>query len=400
MNLKEMLAKAKARLVEVKAAVDAGDDAKLEELSDAVAEVERLQAALAEADKAAGILAKLVNTGEGDPDEPADADAAAKSARTVGAKMAEIVKEKGIKAGKTFTVSAKAAGDANATAAGYAPVTTEYIEEPVKGARRAMTVADLFTQEPTTKSAVTYFVEGAVEGSITTVGEGKAFPKLHFGDPTPQTDALKKIGCVYKDTDELLDDAPRLAASIDERADYLMDVIEEDQLVSGDGTGSNLTGLLNRSGIQTASATGMEAAIKAIKKAKVGIKKNTPGFRADGLLINDEDWNDLTDVQDANKQFLAGGPFYGAYGNGSVAEEPPLWGLRVVPTQAVPKGTMVVGAFRLGGSVIRKGGRVVDMTNSDADDFDNGLIAFRPSERLALAVRYPAAFVKLTVTGA
>ena len=66
-----------------------------------------------------------------------------------------------------------------------------------------------------------------------------------------------------------------------------------------------------------------------------------------------------------------------------------------MPTQAVPKGTCIVGAFYLGGSVIKKDGRVVDITNSDVDDFEHGRIAIRPSERMALAVRYPAAFVKI-----
>lgn len=333
------------------------------------------------------------------------------AARTLGEKAAAAVAAKSIERGQRFSVSSDAkAGETttptpapkpSARPASYSPAITEVRPDVLEGARRPLTVADLFAQETTTESAVTYFVEGPVTGTPTAVGEGGAFPILEFGDPVANTDALKKIGCVYKDTDELLADAARLAQSIDNRAEYLLDITVEDQLLSGDGTGNNIQGLLNRSGLQTATATSMEAAIKAIKKAKVGVKKNTPGFRADGLLINDEDWDELTNAQDANKQFLAGGPFYGAYGsNNGPAEEPPLWGLRVVPTQAIPKGTMVVGAFKLGGSVIRKGGRVIDMTNSDGNDFDNGIVAFRPSERLALAVRYPAAFVKLTVTQA
>lgn len=326
------------------------------------------------------------------------------AARTLGEKAAAAVAAKSIERGQRFSVSsdaAKADPKPNARPASYNPAITEVRPDVLEGARRTLTVADLFAQETTTESAVTYFVEGPVTGTPTAVGEGAAFPILEFGDPVANTDALKKIGCVYKDTDELLDDAARLAQSIDNRAEYLLDITVEDQLLSGDGTGNNIQGLLNRSGLQTATATSMEAAIKAIKKAKVGVKKNTPGFRADGLLINDEDWDELTNAQDANKQFLAGGPFYGAYGsNNGPAEEPPLWGLRVVPTQAIPKGTMVVGAFKLGGSVIRKGGRVIDMTNADGNDFDNGIVSFRPSERLALAVRYPAAFVKLTVTQA
>lgn len=338
-------------------------------------------------------------------------------ARTLGEKAAAAVTAKGIERGTRFSVSSadvKAEGDTpttptttttehspNARPTGYAPAITEVRPDVLEGARRPLTVADLFAQETTSDSAVTYFVEGAVTGAPTAVGEGGEYPKLEFGDPTPKTDALKKIGCVYKDTDELLDDAERLAQSIDNRAEYLLDITVEDQLLTGNGTGNNIEGLLNRSGLQTATCVGMNAAIKAIKKAKVGIKKNTPGFRADALLINDEDWDELTNAQDANNQFLAGGPFYGAYGNSNgPVEEPPLWGLRVVPTQAIAKGTMVIGAFKLGGSVIRKGGRVIDMTNSDGTDFDKGVVAFRPSERLALAVRYPAAFVKLTVTAA
>ncbi len=328
------------------------------------------------------------------------------SARTLGQQAVDAMKAKGVtERGTRFDVTtkpdSKTAGDPQLRPTGYMPAITEVRPDVLEGARRPMTVADLFAQETTDKAAVTYYVEGAVQGEITTVGEGQAYPLLTFGDPTAVTDPLKKIGCVYKDSDELIEDAPRLKQSIDNRAEYLMDIKEEDQLLSGNGQGNNITGLLNRSGLQLATATSIEAALDAIKTAKAGIRKNTPGFRADGLLVNDEDWDALTSIKDNNKQYLAGGPFYGAYGsNNGPVDEPPLWGLRVVPTQAIAKGTMVIGAFKLGGSVIRKGGRVIDITNSDGTDFENGLVAFRPSERLALAVRYPAAFVKLSIVPA
>lgn len=389
MNLEERL----AELIEQLEAAETIEDARairdqIDELLDQI-DVAEEKAAILENMKSR--RAVTVKAGDGNTDD-----------LTIGQKAAIAVIAKGATGKEKFTVSsanAKAATDPNGRPTGdYFDVLTEYKPDVIEGARRPLTVADLFAAETTEKAAVTYFIEGAVEGSITTVKEGGKYPTLSFGDPTSQTDALKKVGCVYKDTDELLDDAPRLAQNIDNRADYLMDITEEDQLLSGDGQGNNIVGLLKRNGLQVATCTSIEAAIDAIKSAKSGIKKNTPGFRADGLLINDEDWDELTSTKDANKQYLAGGPFYGPYGNGNgPAEEPPLWGLRVVPTQAIAKGTMVIGAFKLGGSVIRKGGRVVDVTNSDGDDFDKGLIAFRPSERIALAVRYPAAFVKLSI---
>ena len=43
----------------------------------------------------------------------------------------------------------------------------------------------------------------------------------------------------------------------------------------------------------------------------------------------------------------------------------------------------------------RKGGVRVEATNTHADNFTNNKVTVRAEERVALAVRYPAAFVKV-----
>ena len=56
-----------------------------------------------------------------------------------------------------------------------------------------------------------------------------------------------------------------------------------------------------------------------------------------------------------------------------------------------------VGAFKLGASVIRKNaGVTVDIANQNEDDFIKNLITILIEERLALAVRRPSCFVKIT----
>lgn len=303
--------------------------------------------------------------------------------------LAEQLKAAGASRTQRFSATVKAAGDPNKLPSGDAAILdTEVREDVLPGARRALTVADLFGQETTGRDAVTYFTEGPADGEPAKVDEGGAFPKISFGDPVKHTDAVEKIGCIYKDTNELLDDLPRLAESLADRANYLMDLLVEDTLVGR---------LLETSGLQVdGTASTLELLVERIKAAKAGVKKNTPGFVADAVLVNDDDWDGLTSLKDKNGQFLVGGPYTGQYGNGAVQESPAIWGLKVVPTQAVPEGTCVVGAFKQGASVIRNGGRVVEMTNSNDTDFEKGLISFRPSERLAFAVRYPAAFVKVT----
>lgn len=388
MNLQEQLA---AKLAELENAKS------VEEINTIKDEIKALKEQIEIADEKQSILDSMKS------ETPVESGKKESPVRTMGERAAKAFKSSGATRGQRFSISsadvkADVKADVNVRPNDYMAAVTEYQPDIVKGARRQLTVADLFGSETTKAAAVTYFVETAATGSPAAIAENGKYPTITFGDPASRTDALKKIGCIYRDSDELLDDMPRLAQSIDNQADYMMDIVEEDQLLKGDGAGNNIQGLLNRSGIQTTTAASLKEAIEAIKSAKVGVKKNTPGFRADALVINDEDWDELTSVKDANEQYLAGGPFYGAYGsNNGPIEEPPLWGLRVVATQAIEKGTMVVGAFKLGATVIRNGGRVVDVSNSDGEDFSNGRVAFRPSERIALAVRYPAAFVKITV---
>lgn len=372
------------KMADEEAEVTEEEKARAKELNDEV--IPELQDAVEKIADDAELLKGVVSTiAKEEPVEEVQ-----KSARTMGQKAAEAIREKGVAKGDRVCVNVKANTD-NHTEQGYMDAITEVRPDILEGARRELVVADLFAQESTNAAAVSYYVEAAAEGDPATVAEGAKYPQIHFGDPELKTVAIAKIGCIYKDTDELLNDAVRLAQSIDNQATYRMDLVEEDTLVST---------LLGTSGLQTAAASTMAAAVDQIKSAKAGIRKNTPAFKADALLINDEDWDALTSLKDSNGQYLVGGPFIGQYGNGNgPAEEPRMWGLQVVPTQAVAKGTMVVGAFKAGASVIRNGGRTVEVTNSDGTDFEQGLVAFRPSERIALAVKYPAAFVKLTVSG-
>lgn len=381
---REELRSLAAKMADEEAEVTEEEKARAKELNEEI--IPELQDAVEKIADDAELLKGIVGTIA--KEEPVE-ETEPKGNQTIGQKAAAAIREKGVAKGDRVTVAVKASTD-NHTETGYIDAITEVQPDILPGARRDTVVADLFAQESTSAAAVSYYVESAAEGDPATVAEGAKYPQIHFGDPELKTVAIAKIGCIYKDTDELLSDATRLAQSIDNQATYRMDVVEEDTIVST---------LLGTSGLQTATATSMEKAVDAIKSAKAGIRKNTPAFKADALLVNDEDWDELTSLKDSNGQYLVGGPFIGQYGNGNgPAEEPRIWGLQVVPTQAVAKGTMVVGAFKAGASVIRNGGRTVEVTNSDGTDFEQGLVAFRPSERIALAVKYPAAFVKLTVS--
>lgn len=405
MNLKEQRAAALSAAQDlINGAKAAGRDLTGEEKSTVeakFAEVEGFDAKIKAAAESDALMKRLGSYGAPEEDGDREAKGAAKS---LGEHFVKSVGAEGLSRVKTISgatvaapawqpSAAKAAGDTQATPGVLAPWLTQFDQTVVRAFRRPV-ISDLFGTGTLTGNAVTYLVEGGIEGGFTTVAEGGQKPQFHIGDPETKTDALKKIAGILSFTDEMVEDAEFWVSEINQRGLYLLALAEENQLLNGSGTGSNIQGLLNR-GIQTeasaAAADNADALFRGITKVQTAT-----GLSADGIAINPIDYQALRLSKDANDQYFGGGFFTGQYGNGGILEQPGLWGQRTVVTAAVPAGTAVVGAFNAAATVYRKGGVRVESTNSHADDFDHNLIRTRIEERIALAVRVPAAFVNVS----
>lgn len=275
------------------------------------------------------------------------------------------------------------------------PILTDYDKTIVQARRERPTIADLCGSGTISGNAISYFVEAAMQGGFATVAEGGAKPQISFDNPTAVVDALKKIAGWIDMTDEFIEDLGFLKSEIDTRLLYQLTMFEEAQLLSGNGTGQNLLGIRNRSGVQvqaapTDAADNADAVFEAMTKVSTATS-----LTADALVIHPLDYQEFRLSKDGNGQYFGGGYFQGQYGNGSVLENPNLWGLRTVVTTAATQGEILLGAFRIGATVYRKGGVRVEATNTHADNFTNNKVTVRAEERVALAVRYPAAFVKV-----
>jgi HK97 family phage major capsid protein len=272
-------------------------------------------------------------------------------------------------------------------------------QTPVRAFRPGPVVADLFSAGAIgpNNNAVTYFVEGALEGDFAFVPELGQKPQLHVTDYTPVTDGLRKIAAWWDTSDEMVEDLPFMVSEINNRGLYRLGMFEEAALLSGAGTGSTIRGLLNRTGLQTeVAADGGGDNADSLFRAMTKVQTAT-GLTADGIVINPIDYQKLRLARDANEQYYGGGYFAGQYGVGGVPMQPPLWGMTTVVTAAVAAGTALVGAFRQAATVYRKGGVRVESTNSDQGKFTTNVITTRIEERVALAVRIPSAVVKVTL---
>lgn len=400
MNLKDKLAALKKEAESIMPKVAEGDAEAMKRAAELADAIEETEAAIKAADEFAAKVKGIGTIGAKQPEGKVEA-------KTLGEFAAEGMKQRGIKSGDRFSANlgtfagSKAAASSMVTPSGVSNALADVQERLYEGTRRRLVVADLLGQETTTRSAVTYFVESeTVNGAVATVAEGAEKPLVSFGDPTPVTEPVRKIAAVMKESDEMVEDLPWLASAIDNRGIYLVQLAEEDQLLNGSGSGTNLDGILNRDGILTGqTASGEPNVADAIFRAMTAVSTSSP-FQPDGIIINPTDYQTLRLAKDSNNQYYGGGFFSGQYGNGGVMEQPPLWGLRTVVTPAIAAGTVLVGAFQQGASVIRRKGLTVEVANQNEDDFVYNRIAIRIEERLALAVRYPKAFCKVTVAAA
>nr|DAT11411.1 MAG TPA: major capsid protein [Caudoviricetes sp.] len=275
------------------------------------------------------------------------------------------------------------------------PFATVYDHNLVLGKRERPVVADLFSASTIAGAAISYLVEGAKTGEVTAVAQGAAKPQLGFG-VEPVTEALAKLAGWIRVSDEFLEDYAGLASEINGRLVYEVGVAEEAALLNGTGAGGALKGILNRNGVQVLTSAKVADNADTMYKATTAIS-TASNLIADGVVLNPADYEAFRLAKDTNAQYYGGGFFTGAYGVDGFASQPNLWGLRTVITSAMPKGTALVGAFRTGGTVYRKGGVQVDIDTS-GDNFIHNFVTIRAEERLALAVRVPSAFVKVTLS--
>lgn len=378
--LKKKLEEARKNLAEIKAAVESGEKS-AEDLNAAIDAVKAAEANLKAAEEAQGLLAKLGTKNVDNENKEAEAD----EVKSLGEYVAKIVEKAGKKATDRFNIVApeyKAAAPMGLPSSFIEPL-ADVDKRIVEGYRRPLLIADLFSTERLSGTALTYFVESAtVEGGPGKVNQGSKKPMMSFGDPTPKTIPLEKIAAYMKESTELIEDAPWLADAINGRGMYMHELAVEDYL---------LDTLSKTSGIGTSD----ELTAEGIFKAMMTVQR-TSGFAADAVVISPKDYQNLRLAKDQNGQYYGGGYFYGPYGqNAAIAEQPPLWGLRTVVTAAVPEGKCYVGAFKMGGSIAKKAGVSVNIANTNEDDFIKNLVTILIEERLALAVRRPSCFVEI-----
>lgn len=357
MSLKEELKALQDQLDGLKERIEADDDEAIEEGEKLRAEIEAKSAEVERAEKKAALLDVIGKSEE--PKEEKDMTIMEEFA----AKAAEMTDKK-----SGVSVHIKANTDAVT-----APQIPE-VDRSVAPQPKRIAAADFFSNATISGNAITYFLQGAYEGTPAVTAQGAKKPQNSTSfDPT--TLPLSKIAAFIKETDEILVDADFLASEVRNSLIYRLGVVEDGTVVSTiNGTSGILTYTL---GTNESLADGIISGIMAVK--------NASAYDAGVVLMNPADFLAAIKAKDGNDQYYGGGYFSGAYGNGALGVPTAIWGVPVFTSSSITAGTAIVAA-REAVKIWKKGGMDVKLYEQNEDDAIYNRVTLLAEERLACAV--------------
>jgi HK97 family phage major capsid protein len=258
----------------------------------------------------------------------------------------------------------------------------------VEGAFRLFTIEDLLTAIPTSAPSIDWVRENVFTNAAAETAEGAAKPQSAITF-TQQSTPVSTIAHWIKITRQLAMDNAALAAYINRRMVYGVNLRVENQLVAGNGTAPNLSGFTNPGNFTAHGYTNASLISAGLLNNRFDLIGKMIGdcagsdYAADAIVMNTADWWTMRLAKDAQNRYLLGDP--------GVSAPPTLFGLPVVASNAMTADTVLVGSLRQAATLHNREGVVVDMSDSDENNFQLNLITLRAERRCALTVEVPAA---------
>lgn len=258
----------------------------------------------------------------------------------------------------------------------------------IRGNFAPLTIRELFRSIPVTSNMVNSLRELSWTNDAAEVSQGAAKPESDLTFEQYNV-PITTVAHWIKISNQLLADAPAVVAYIDTRArDGLAQRIDA-QLLNGNGTSPNLSGLTDSGNFTAYTATSGDLLVDAINRAKYALWAT--GNMPDTVIVNPADFGAMERTREGNGtgQYLYGTP-------GTMAGNNPF-GLRIVLSNNMTAGKFLVAAIDSSAVLYNRQGATVEMGFVN-DDFQRNLLTIRVEERLGLGVERPSAILYGNIT--
>lgn len=201
-----------------------------------------------------------------------------------------------------------------------------------------------------------------------------------------QTTPIRTIPHWIAASRQILEDSQQLGDLIDQELRYGIQLIEEEEILYGDGSGQHLSGLMPQAS-EFAVPDGIEV-VDPTKIDEIGLailQVTLADFEPNGIAMHPSDWMSIRLTKNGDGDYI--------YGDPSVAVVPRMFGLPVVPTSSMQLNEFLVGDFRRAATLYDRQEIRVLVSSEHADFFTKNMVAILAEERVGLATKQPGALV-------
>lgn len=258
---------------------------------------------------------------------------------------------------------------------------------------RPVHVRQLLAQGSTQSDVVRYVKESGYSNGAAATAQGATLGQSDF-DMTAADANVRKIGTYFRISEEMLADTPQLTSYLSARAPEKLLEVEDTQILSGDGTGANLSGIITDATAFAAgdladsveSANDFDVIVAALNQLA------NANYNADCIMLNPSDFHKILLLKDSQNNYLKDQVYNGL--------QPVFMGVKVVLNTAIDAGDFLIGNFGVGTQLWVRDGINVEFFREDGTNVRDGFVTVRVSERVALTNYLPNAFVSGDFTSA
>lgn len=247
-------------------------------------------------------------------------------------------------------------------------------------------VRQLIPNGTTTSDVVRYVRETAWDNGAAPKAQGASFGQSDFTMQAKDAN-VRTIGTFLRLSEEMLEDTPQLVSYLSVRAPQKLLTVENAQLLSGDGTGQNLSGIITDA---TAFAAGgfankVESA-NEFDVLTVAINQLALAeYRPDYIMLNPTDFHKILLLKSTTNRYLKDQVYQGL--------QPNFLGVPVILHTSIPAGDYLVGNFAMGTQMWIRKNISLEFSREDGNNFVENNVTVKINERITLTNYAPLAFV-------
>lgn len=257
----------------------------------------------------------------------------------------------------------------------------------VTAPRQRLTIRGLFAAVPTNSNMIerpaeaTFTNNAAPQGDASPGGvEGERKAESHMTFTLLQTPVVTLAHWIPASR-QILGDAPLLLNHLENALLWGLNKEEEDQLLTGNGTAGNMSGIIANAAAFTGGATN---ATRLDTLARAATQLAVSSYEPSSIIMHPSDWLACQLEKNAQGDYVLGDP--------GATRAPFVWGLPVVPTPSMTQGKFVcLDAARYGYIADRETANV--RIGEKDDQFVRNLVTVLCEKRCTLVTELGAAAV-------